>query len=350
VIRRAVVVAPARLGQGGLGEAAAQAVMGWTDLGVQVDFAGRDRSEPNVSQRLASIRGVRRASLLAREADRMSVKVHGSYDALYAMPGFVGHGGWRGPSVLHQATQHPMTVIEAVAEARSRAGGGRGFMTSWEAQRIKGEIARATAIRVESRYVRDDLVSRGVDDRKIVYAPPGVDLDRFEPGRGSKDLDVCYVGTLSLWKGLEQLCKLQRQLPRPIAVVGGPVCGWSSAAVRTAGFRRFPEKVVEVMQRSRFLVLPSVSDGFGYVALEAMACGAIPIVTSASGCAEVVELLDPRLVVEARSFAEQAGQVLREVSPENLAIRARSIAERYDRGQQARVAMEAVTDMLMRNV
>lgn len=82
------------------------------------------------------------------------------------------------------------------------------------------EIAfrQATAISVISEPVKADLVSRGVDARKILVNPNGADLDRYAPaapderrrlrrtlGFGDDDCVVGFTGTFGWWHGIDVL-------------------------------------------------------------------------------------------------------------------------------------------------
>ena len=89
-------------------------------------------------------------------------------------------------------------------------------------------------------------------------------------------------------------------------------------------------------------VLPSRSDGFSYSVLEALACGAVPIVTPEVGAAEVVARLDPRLVVEQEGFAEAATALIGTLDLADLASRARRLAGEFDRRETASATVAAV--------
>lgn len=245
--------------------------------------------------------------------------------------------------VLHQATFHPDTVREQVRIARRRAGGGRGFISSYEARVQRQELGRAHVIRVESSAVRNDLIDRGVSPDKIVLAAPGVDLARFQPQERGPDLLVAFVGTLSLWKGVDVLTALQRSLAgiARLEVIGGPVDPWSRRVAAAAGFAR-AESVEALLGRADALVLPSASDGFGYVVLEAMAAGAVPFVTPSVGARDVVGQLAPELVIEAENFADVLPDLVRSLPLAELSWRARRLAANYERNAMAQHAMHAV--------
>ncbi len=56
--------------------------------------------------------------------------------------------------------------------------------------------------------------------------------------------------------------------------------------------------VREIYQASDIFVYPTLFDTFGYVVLEAMYCGCVPIVSKFCGASEIVESVDKGLIIE----------------------------------------------------
>jgi glycosyltransferase involved in cell wall biosynthesis/ubiquinone/menaquinone biosynthesis C-methylase UbiE len=88
---------------------------------------------------------------------------------------------------------------------------------------------QATAISVISEHVKSDLVSRGVDARKILVNPNGADLESYAPatpdekqrlrrtlGFGDDDTVVGFTGTFGWWHGIDVLAEA---IPRICAEV-----------------------------------------------------------------------------------------------------------------------------------
>ncbi len=266
------------------------------------------------------------------------------WDLAYAMPGFLPQGP--GVRVLHQATHHPDIVRSTLAEARLRAGGGRGFLTAREARHQVRELQSATLIRTESTAVHRELLAHGVEPGRLVHVPPGVDLDRFRPAKKRERLQIAFVGTLSLWKGVDVLVRLARAV-RPwadVVVAGGPVCPWSRRLVSDAPLLQINEAVPELLGAAHALVLPSVTDGFGYVVLEAMAAGAVPFVTPAVGAADDVRRLDEALVQPREVFVDAVVELLKTLPLADLSVRARQLVQSRDRSSVARTAARALLD------
>lgn len=340
---KALVISPARPMDGGLGTAAAAAAEGLQACGLAVDFATLplDRS---FAQRLAGHRPLRRYPRIGRALTRGKLARtvrRADWDVAYAMPGSLPDRPIR---ILHQATFHPRTVMGQLAEARRRAGGGRGPMSRAEARQYGSELDQAELVRVESRAVAESLMAHGVDPAKIVHAPPGVDLERFRAEPKPEELRVAFVGTLSLWKGLDVLVETERALRgiATVSVIGGPVCSWSKRIAAAARFDRTATDLAGLLSRSHVLVLPSASDGFGYVVLEALASGCVPIVTSTVGAAEVVHRLGSELVVDAEHFAAAVRDLVPALGSTDLSERSRRLAEEFAWDAMARSAGRAL--------
>jgi glycosyltransferase involved in cell wall biosynthesis len=99
-----------------------------------------------------------------------------------------------------------------------------------------------------------------------------------------------------------------------------------------------------MLAAAHYLVLPSRSDGFSYAVLEALASGAVPIVTPEVGASEVVRRLDQRLVIPRQDFAEGVSELVRDLDHAELSVRARALAEEFDRRRTSIAAATAVLE------
>jgi glycosyltransferase involved in cell wall biosynthesis len=126
-----------------------------------------------------------------------------------------------------------------------------------------------------------------------------VDTDFFSPGEAAKprEFTVLFVGQLVRQKGLHYLLEAWQRLRLPNAelriVAHGAVssalgkdCAASSVSFVGSLCR---EDLRNEYRRADLLCLPSLSDGFGLVVLEAMACGTPALLTTGCGAADVVE-------------------------------------------------------------
>lgn len=347
VLSPAIVVAPAPLDSGGLGTAAAEAREGFAALGCATAFVGPQPHAPLT--RVARSRLVRRFFGGAPGARAVARGVRGAvprggWELAYAMPGTVPLGVGTGVVVVHQATRHPAVEWEALRQGE-RETGGRGDLSRAELRRRERELAGADLVHVTSLAVRDELLERGIDPERLVHSYLGVDLERYRPGRKRSRLTVAFIGPLSLRKGVDSVAELaQRVGPEAaVEVVGGPACPWSRRVAERAGF--VPRSSArELLAEAQVLVLPSRSDGFSYVVLEALASGTVPIVTPQVGAAEIVRRLDPRLVVERTGFAEAVAALLPRLELAALSRRARALAEEFDRRRTSRAIAAAVLE------
>jgi glycosyltransferase involved in cell wall biosynthesis len=249
-----------------------------------------------------------------------------------------------GVQVIHQATHHPTIEWEALRRGE-RETGGRGDLSRAERHRRECEIESADLIHVTSLAVRDEFLETGVSSERIVHSYLGVDLMGFTPGAKSDKLTIAFIGPLSLRKGVDTVVELAHRLRGDAIVetVGGPVCPWSRRLVERAEFTP-RTSVADTLRSAHVLVLPSRSDGFSYVVLEALASGTIPIVTPAVGAAEIVRRLDDRLVIESPEFVDATVELIPILDLKALGVRARALAEEFDRRRTSRATVTAVIE------
>src|SRR6185503_12740679 len=116
----------------------------------------------------------------------------------------------------------------------------------------KLNLRAAARIFVVSEVERNNLLRSGVPEHKIVVNPNGVDVDRFRPGIGGKDIRaelgvegeeqlVGFVGTFGPWHGVLELAKAIAMIPRSVPVkfllVGaGKLKNEMGETIREAGF------------------------------------------------------------------------------------------------------------------
>lgn len=82
-------------------------------------------------------------------------------------------------------------------------------------------LSHADLIVVVSKVLRNELVARGVPDRKVLVNPNGVDPERYAPMKGSEvraryqlegKLVLGFIGTFGKWHGAEVLAEAFRRL------------------------------------------------------------------------------------------------------------------------------------------
>ena len=187
-----------------------------------------------------------------------------------------------------------------------------------------------------SDFVKDSYVQNGFPAENICVATPDIDTERFSPRIQSSDTDdtfrVLYVAHTQPLKGLHYLLQAWKDLELPDAKL-----------VIAGGFTDMPEELrkrylTEISDDSRItwiqnayrpedlyrsasvLVFPTLTEGFGRVTLEAMACG-IPVITTvnARGVVEegktgfVVPIRDANAIREKLQYLYNNREVVREM-------------------------------------
>ena len=184
----------------------------------------------------------------------------------------------------------------------------------------------AKALITVSEFSRDELarhlflspyrlqvIPNGVAD--TFTRPPESELAEFQRRRGLPSRYLAAVGSVKAHKNVAVLAKVAGELPAPIALLAG------RGAARRFGFPASTVDLGELPEEDlpRFyggaaaLLFPSRYEGFGFPAIEAMACGCPVIAARAGALPEVVReaglLVDPDDVT---GWREAALRVLRD--------------------------------------
>jgi hypothetical protein len=141
---------------------------------------------------------------------------------------------------------------------------------------LRGFHAPSRAVMVPTPSVRRDLQARGFAN--TVHWTRGVDTETFSPGERDGLQDArpvfLYVGRVAVEKNIEAFLKLD--LPGSKWVVGeGPMRAGLERRypkVRFEGIKT-PDELASYYRAADVFVFPSLTDTFGLVILEALACG-----------------------------------------------------------------------------
>ena len=209
-----------------------------------------------------------------------------------------------------------------------------------------------------------------VDPDSVCVVPPGVDMERYQPrptGRTRARLGllerrvVVYAGRLERLKGADLFIEAVADLLRRpgvedvVALVCGDDSGDGRTQARDAGGERArlealvherglegrvrflgavpPSELAELYALAEVCVVPSHTESFGLVALEAQASGTPVVAAAVGGLVEVVEDGVTGFLLEGRdpaAFAHRIGDLLSDTAlRERMGAAARERAGRY---------------------
>jgi phosphatidylinositol alpha 1,6-mannosyltransferase len=154
-------------------------------------------------------------------------------------------------------------------------------------------------------------------NRNIYIWSRGVDRDQFNPGRrdmewrrsigiADDEMAILFLGRLVLEKGLDVFAaaidELQRRGTRHRALIvgDGPERGWFEERLPTAVFvgQQVECDLGRAVASSDLFLNPSVTESFGNVTLEAMACALPVVAASATGATNLVRDCETGVLVE----------------------------------------------------
>jgi glycosyltransferase involved in cell wall biosynthesis len=187
-------------------------------------------------------------------------------------------GGWHGENRLLRALQRPSAIVERLVNP---------LVDEFDSVVVRGSGAQA--------YVRG--IGYGGTMAVITGSvAPAAWLDFPE-----RSIDLAFVGRLAEVKRPERFIAVAAQLAKALphlraAIIGtGPLLEPMKALARELGVESNVEflgqrsDVDELIARSRVFLLTSRSEGLSIAMLEAMASGAVPVVSDVGDLADIVE-------------------------------------------------------------
>ncbi|MCZ8516471.1 glycosyltransferase family 4 protein [Paenibacillus filicis] len=299
----------------------------------------------------------------------VSEKLPRSPIVYHTFPGYAEYSfkkvrSYGGISVLEAATTHVKDLFrETNEEHRKYKMEGSPYNRAW-VERVMREYELADYITVASQLQRESFLRNGIPERKLLFAPLGVDTDRFRPLQSQPSLvpktkeqkfRIISVGQVCLRKGVQYLLEAVKQLRDPeieVTLYGG--IGWRKIRTLIHDYMDSGVQIklgsgdpVPALRNSHICVHSAIEDGFGLAPLEAMAAGLPTIVTEATGMKDAIHNDLNGLIVPSRDVISLAESIARlkydEAYRIQMAHAARMAALKWDNRQRISQYSEALS-------
>lgn len=219
---------------------------------------------------------------------------------------------------LHIETERRILKEECARHGFAKFGN---WQYDWLVRRMHQEFAQADHVVCCSALARQTMIEHGVDSTKIVVHRLGVNLAQFvraptrvRPGR--RPLRLVFVGAMTPLKGLHYLLEAFRNLDvnTELWLVGvlptDPVlkamiadCEQATKRLKLIG-PVAQSQLNAIYNQCDLFVLPSLSDGWGMVVSQALACGLPVVVSDMTGAKELVNPGQNGYVVKSGDVAD----------------------------------------------
>jgi len=161
-----------------------------------------------------------------------------------------------------------------------------------------------------SRDISDYCRMYGLNNVSVIHG--GVDINFYHPMNGSPRRGILYVGRANRYKGLREVCEgflqIENKIQDDLCLVGrgitrkvfdhngffldGPDRKRLEELIESGRVKLIgelpPERLRRLYQKVRALTLPSLTEGFPLVVLEALACGTPAVVTRVGSVSDVI--------------------------------------------------------------
>lgn len=227
---------------------------------------------------------------------------------------------------------------------------------------IKTDASQAKAVRVMNNKVSNFVKKCGVPKDKVKYIP-AIYLDQtvFWNMNLPKEYDIVFVGRLEKNKGIDifidaiKILKVKKNI-KALIVGGGPLMASLKNKVERYklknnvsfhGWAVDLQKVAELINKSKILVMSSYSEGGPRVVVEAMACG-IPVLATPVGIVpDIIKDKESGRIIDwdSEDIAEKALDLLSNDTEYKLIQKnGMKIAEQFEKGS----AIKNYADKLLR--
>lgn len=182
---------------------------------------------------------------------------------------------------------------------------GGDYQRSWLVEKISDEFESCDNIFVCSDLAKRSLINNNVAEEKIFKNALGVDLsvfnfqERRDFYRGNGKLKVLCVGSLIPRKGLHRLIHTlsERKFRNvELTLIGSSINrGYFEYLTKIKNVsityvKPVPEnQLVNFYNDADLFILPSISDGWGMVTQQAIACGTMVLISNQAGSSELIQ-------------------------------------------------------------
>lgn len=204
---------------------------------------------------------------------------------------------------------------------------------------LRGEFSKIEKISAVSKNLINFYQDLGIDG--IFYTPNGIDYEKYAKYASSeKKSYMVFIGTLDARKGGKELLEAFRISKEQLYLIGEISEEMKNILLRVRkrvknikylGYLN-EEKLLNILSHAKALVLPSYSEGFGRVLVEALAVGT-PIITTKTGIApELFEKYDAGIMLNSvPPNVSELVDAIKEIKERDYKIKSlQKIAEEYD--------------------
>lgn len=268
-------------------------------------------------------KGLARRLYVSREMAKMLDRSTPSFDmvhlhSVYLWPTWAAARSARSHAIPYVLSPRGMLVPELIRQRNAVV------KATWLVTIERRNLQHAAAVHVTSQRELSDARKTRLPLPCPFVVPNGVDLVERRPSEERERSTILYLGRISWKKAIDRLIEAMRWLPSvKLIVAGNDDEGLTPRLEELAGRFGVAERVrftgpVHGEEKSRLLascaalVLPSHSENFGNVVLEAMAHGTPVIVTPQVGIADAVLRCGSGIVIDndPAQLAKAIGEIL----------------------------------------
>lgn len=190
--------------------------------------------------------------------------------------------------VVERASTHPLNFERIMSEEYRKRGMKFSQMLSLNRDRLLKEFEEADFITVPSDFSYKSMIENGIDEKKLIKIPFGVDVSRFRPAKNDDQptFNVLFAGQVGFRKGVLYLLEAWKKLrlkDATLTIVGQPdleikkflIPYMGDSSIKFIGY----SDLLPLYQSSHVFAFPSFEEGSALVTYEAMACG-LPLITT----------------------------------------------------------------------